>query len=54
MVDRGTGIPNDALRVGRLEWNRCSYIKNPRTGKKVARPNPRDQWEIVRYPCCRS
>ena len=49
-AERGTGILNNALYVGRLEWNRCSYVKDPRTGKKVARPNPRDQWEIVPVP----
>ena len=49
-VDRGTGILNNALYVGRLEWNRCSYVKNPRTGKRVARPNPRQFWEVVEVP----
>jgi site-specific DNA recombinase len=49
-ADRGTGVLNNALYVGRLEWNRCSYIKDPRTGKRVARPNPRDKWEIVEVP----
>lgn len=39
-ADRGTGILNNALYSGRLEWNRCSYVKDPRTGKRVARPNP--------------
>ena len=46
-ADRGTGILNNSLYAGRLEWNRCSYIKDPRTGKRVARPNPRTKWEIV-------
>jgi site-specific DNA recombinase len=49
-ADRGTGILNNALYVGRIEWDRCSYVKDPRTGKKVARPNPREQWEIVPVP----
>jgi site-specific DNA recombinase len=49
-LDRGTGILNNALYVGRLEWNRCSYVKDPRTGKKVPRVNPREQWEIVPVP----
>lgn len=52
-VDRGTGILNNSLYVGRLEWNRCSYIKDPRTGKRVARPNTRDRWEIVEVPALR-
>ena len=49
-VDRGTGILNNSLYAGRLEWDRCSYIKNPRTGKRVARPNPKELWEIVPVP----
>jgi site-specific DNA recombinase len=49
-LDRGTGILNNALYAGRLEWNRCAYVKDPRTGKRVARPNPRAQWEIVPEP----
>src|SRR6516162_5525281 len=49
-ADRGTGILNNALYAGCLEWNRCSYIKDPRIGKRVARPNPRSKWEIVEIP----
>jgi site-specific DNA recombinase len=37
--ERGTGILNNAIYIGRLEWNRCSYVKDPRTGRRVARPN---------------
>ncbi len=49
-VDRGTGILNNAIYIGRLEWNRCSYVKDPRTGKRVARPNPKAMWEVVSIP----
>ncbi len=49
-AERGTGTLNNALYVGRLEWNRCSYVKDPRTGKRVARPNPRKLWEVVEVP----
>lgn len=49
-IERGTGILNNALYAGRLEWNRCSYVKNPQTGKRVARPNPRQLWEVVEVP----
>ncbi len=52
-ADRGTGILNNSIYVGRLEWNRCSYIKDPKTGKRVARPNPRELWEIVEVPALR-
>ena len=49
-VDRGTGILNNALYRGVIEWNRCAYAKNPKTGKRVARPNPSEQWERVEVP----
>jgi DNA invertase Pin-like site-specific DNA recombinase len=48
--DRGTGILNNELYLGRLVWNRCSYVKDPRTGKRLARPNPESQWESVDVP----
>ena len=47
---RGTGMLNNSLYRGLLEWNRCSYIKNPRTGKRVARPNPPELWERTEVP----
>ena len=48
--DRGTGILNNELYVGQLVWNRCSYVKDPRTGKRVARPNPPERWERTEVP----
>ena len=49
-VERGTGLLNNSAYVGRLEWNRCSYVRNPATGKRVARPNPRHEWEVMDVP----
>jgi site-specific DNA recombinase len=49
-VDRGTGLLNNTLYIGRLEWNRTAYVKNPQTGKKVARVNKQDAREIVEVP----
>jgi site-specific DNA recombinase len=46
-ADRGTGVLNNALYRGLIEWNRCAYTKNPKTGKRVARPNPPEKWERV-------
>ena len=48
--ERGTGILNNELYIGRLVWNRCSYVKDPRTSKRVARPNPPAQWERTAVP----
>jgi site-specific DNA recombinase len=36
---RGTGILNNELYIGKLVWNRLRYIKDPETGKRVSRPN---------------
>ena len=46
-AERGTGILNNELYVGQLVWNRCSYIKDPRTGRRLSRPNPPEQWERI-------
>lgn len=42
-VERGTGILNNEFYVGQLAWNRCSYVKEPRSGRRLARPNPPEQ-----------
>ena len=49
-VDRGTGLLNNSLYIGRLEWNRTAYVKNPRTGRKVARINKQEARETVEVP----
>jgi site-specific DNA recombinase len=41
---RGTGILRNELYVGRLVWNRMRYVKDPATGRRVSRMNPRTQW----------
>jgi site-specific DNA recombinase len=38
--ERGTGILNNELYIGKLVWNRLRYMKDPETGKRVSRPNP--------------
>ncbi len=40
--ERGTGILNNELYIGRLIWNRLRYVKDPDTGKRVSRQNPDD------------
>ena len=47
---RGTGILNNELYVGKRIWNRLQYRKDPRTGKKVSRLNPEEQWQITQVP----
>ena len=48
--DRGTGILNNELYVGKLVWNRLRYVKDPATGKRVSRLNPRDKWITTEVP----
>jgi site-specific DNA recombinase len=47
---RGTGILNNELYVGRLVWNRLEYVKDPDTGKRISRLNPTTEWRIVEVP----
>src|SRR5262249_62407143 len=47
---RGTGIIRNELYAGRLVWNKVRMVKDPDTGKRVSRPNPPDQWQIVAVP----
>ncbi len=49
-VKRGTGLINNELYVGRLVWNRLRYVKNPETGKRVSRINPREDWIVTEVP----
>ena len=48
--DRGTGILNNELYIGRLVWNRLRYVKDPETGKRLSRLNPPDQWIVQDVP----
>ena len=48
--ERGTGILNNELYLGRLVWNRLRYVKDPETGKRVSRVNPESEWIIHDVP----
>ena len=47
---RGTGFINNELYIGKLVWNRLRYVKDPATGKRVSRLNPRDKWITTEVP----
>ena len=47
---RGTGILHNELYIGRLVWNRQRYLKDPETGKRLARPNPPEEWIVQEVP----
>jgi site-specific DNA recombinase len=48
--ERGTGILNNELYIGRLVWNRLRYAKDPETRRRRSRPNGRDQTVSVEVP----
>jgi DNA invertase Pin-like site-specific DNA recombinase len=47
---RGTGLLRNELYIGRLVWNRMRFLKDPATGKRVSRPNPRAEWIVEAVP----
>ena len=47
---RGTGILNNELYVGRLIWNRLRYMKDPDTGRRISRLNPELEWIVQEVP----
>ena len=44
---RGNGVLNNELYIGRIVWNRLRFVKDPETGRRVARFNP----ESARITC---
>jgi site-specific DNA recombinase len=50
---RETGILRNRLYAGELVWNRQHFIKDPTSGKRVARPNPRTKWITEPVPALR-
>jgi site-specific DNA recombinase len=47
---RGNGVLNNELYIGVIVYNRQRYIKNPDTGKRVARLNPESEWVRKEIP----
>ncbi|MGE0418675.1 MAG: recombinase family protein, partial [Acetobacteraceae bacterium] len=47
---REIGVLRNRLYAGELVWNRQRFIKDPNTGKRVARPNPMSSWIVVPVP----
>ena len=44
---------NNELYVGRLIYNRQSYVKNPETGRRTPRLNPKEDWLTTEVPALR-
>ena len=47
---RETGMLRNRLYVGERVWNRQHFVKDPGTGKRIARQNPREAWVITQVP----
>jgi site-specific DNA recombinase len=49
-MQRGTGIIQNELYAGRLVWNKVRMVKDPDTGKRLSRPNARNDWQTAVVP----
>jgi site-specific DNA recombinase len=49
-VARGHGMLINELYAGRIVWNKVRMIKDPTTGRRVPRPNRKDQYRSVDAP----
>jgi site-specific DNA recombinase len=47
---RRNGLLNNTLYIGRITYNRQSFVKDPATGRRQARGNPQDQWLTQEVP----
>ena len=45
---RRNGILNNELYTGRITYNRQRFVKDPETGRRLARPNPEHEWVTKR------
>ncbi|MCA1433114.1 recombinase family protein [Bradyrhizobium sp. BRP20] len=49
-VARGGGMILNDLYAGCIVWNKVRMVKDPTTGKRLSRPNPKEQYRIVEAP----
>ncbi len=47
---RRDGILWNELYIGRLIYNRQTFVKDPESGKRIPRPNPESDWVVVEVP----
>jgi site-specific DNA recombinase len=47
---RGAGLIFNELYSGRIVWNKVRMVKDPDTGKRLSRPNPREEWQSIDVP----
>ena len=51
--DKGAGLLNNELYVGRYVWNRSQWMKDPDTGRRTRFVRPRSEWLIDERPYLR-
>ena len=47
---RGYGLLSTELYHGQLVWNRVHMVRDPETGKRVIRENPKSEWQYKDVP----
>lgn len=47
---RGSGIILNELYAGRIVWNKVSMMKDPATGRRISRANPKEKHRSVEAP----
>lgn len=47
---RETGLLRNRLYIGERVWDRQRWVKDPSTGKRQARQNPKEQWIVKHVP----
>ena len=47
---RRNGILNNQLYIGEIVYNRQRFVKDPTTGKRIARENPEQDWHRQAVP----
>nr|WP_236840915.1 recombinase family protein [Bradyrhizobium sp. CCGE-LA001] len=49
-IERGAGILQNELYAGRLVWNKVRMVKDPESGKRLSRPNPKSDRQATAVP----
>ena len=50
---RGQGLLLNEKFIGRVVWNKRRSVKDPNTGRRVTRTNPKSEWVTVEVPALR-
>jgi site-specific DNA recombinase len=46
----GTAVIQNELYAGRLVWSKVRMTKDPDTGKRMSRPNAKNEWQTTDVP----